>query len=102
MEFRNLKKNIKRHLKTQTHKEHVIQIERESMINKKRDYVRDNKAAAMRCARICHALYKKGRPFTDYPETVATIVAGGTFMGDTNHSTEFAANYLSSVATVTG
>ena len=54
----------------------------------------------MRCARICHALYKKGRPFSDYPETVAAIVAGGTFMGDTNHSTEFAANYLSSVATV--
>ena len=54
----------------------------------------------MRCARICHALYKKGRPFSDYPETVAAIVTGGTFICDTNHSTEFAANYLSSVATV--
>ena len=54
----------------------------------------------MQCARICHPLYKKGRPLSDYPETVAAIVAGATFMSDTNHSTEFGANYLSSVATV--
>lgn len=99
-EFRNLKKDIKRHLKTQTHKEHVLEIERESRFNKNRDDTRDNKAAALRCARICYGLYAKGRPFTDYPETVAAIVAGGTFMGETNHSKEFAASFLTSVATV--
>ena len=46
----------------------------------------------MRCARICYGLYQKGRP--DYPEIVATTVAGGTFMGDINHSTEFGGNTL--------
>ena len=54
----------------------------------------------MRCARICYGLYQKGKPFSDYPEIVATIVAGGTFMGDINHSTEFAATFLNSVAHV--
>ena len=37
------------------------------------------KDAAMRCARLCHYLLKKGRLFSDYPELVATIVKGDTF-----------------------
>ena len=78
----------------------MLEIERESRFNKNRDDTRDNKSAALRCARICYGLYAKGRPFTDYPETVAAIVAGGTFMGETNHSKEFAASFLTSVATV--
>ena len=45
----------------------------------------------MRCAGICHFLYRKGRPFTDYPEQVAMMVKGKIYMGDINHSKNFAA-----------
>ena len=54
----------------------------------------------MRCARLCYFLYKKGRPFTDYPELVATIVQGSTFMGDLNHSDKFPRAFLKSVASL--
>jgi hypothetical protein len=99
-EFQNVKKCVKTHLESHIHKNHVNKIEEEANVNKKRDNLKDNKAAAMRCARICYGLYQKGRPFSDYPELVATIVAGGTFMGETNHSKEFAASFLNSVADV--
>ena len=62
--------------------------------------MKDNNAAAMICARLCLYLFKKGRPFTDYPDLVATIVAGGTYTGETNYSTHFPSTYLSSVANV--
>ena len=59
-----------------------------------------NKEAALRCARICILLYKKGRPFTDYPDLVAISIQGGTFMGNINHSKAFATSFLTSVAFV--
>ena len=59
-----------------------------------------NKEAALRCARICLLLYKKGRPFTDYPDLVAISIQGGTFMGNINHSKAFATSFLSFVAFV--
>ena len=99
-DFRNVKIAIKKHLNGHMHNEHVSKIEQESRLNQNRDDVRDGKAAALRCARLCYELYRKGRPFTDYPETVAAVVAGGTFMGETNHSAEFAASFLTSVAAV--
>ena len=99
-EFRNIKISVKKHLNSHIHKEHVMKIEKKSRDLKGRDDLRNNKAAAMRCARICYGLYRKGRPFTDYPEIVATIVAGGTFMGEINHSKEFASTFLNSVANV--
>ena len=86
-DFRNVKIAVKKHLNSHLHKDHVLKIEQESKAIKNRDNVRNAKAAALRCARICYGLYQRGRPFSDYPETVATIVAGGTFMGEINHST---------------
>ena len=99
-DFRNVKIAIKKHLNGHIHNEHVTKVEQQSRLNQNRDNVRDSKAAALRCARLCYELYRKGRPFTDYPETVAAVVAGGTFMGETNHSAEFAASFLTSVAAV--
>ena len=54
----------------------------------------------MRCARVCYKVFKMGRPFTDYPELVALMVKSNVFMGDVNHSAEFPANFLTSVANV--
>ena len=75
------------------------------MENKNKDKINNHEAkvekeAAMRCARICYFLYKKGRPFSDYPDLVATIVQGSTFMGDINHSDKFPRAFLKSVASV--
>ena len=81
------------------HKKEVNQIEESIEATKiLRDGVRDGTAATMRCARICYHLFKKGRPFLDFPELVAPIVAGGTFMGETNHSKEFSWHFFNSVA----
>ena len=99
--FCNTKSKIKAHFNTQMHKDHVNKIE-DSVEDTKilRDGARDGKAATLRCARICFHLFKKGRPFSDYPELVAAIVAGGTFMGETNYSKEFPRHFLNSVAHV--
>jgi hypothetical protein len=77
---------LRKHLETQAHKSKVVIVENEENTLKKAHDARVEKEAAMRCARICYLLFKKGRPFTDYPDLVATIVQGGTFMGDVNHS----------------
>ena len=90
-----MKKSIKCHFESHTHKSNIVDIE-----NKGRYDINDNNAAAMICARLCLYLFKKGRPFTDYPDLVATIVAGGTYTGETNYSTHFPSTYLSSVANV--
>ena len=80
---------LKRHMDTQTHKSKLILVENQEHSAMKSHDARIEKEAAMRCARICYLLLKKGRPFTDYPDLVATIVQGGTFMGDVNHSKRF-------------
>ena len=40
------------------------------------------------------------RPFSDYPELVATIVAGNTFTGETKHSQRFPSHFVQNVARV--
>ena len=69
-------------------------------INLKKSDLPNNDDAAMRCARICHHLYSLGRPFTDYPELLALHVKAGTYCGETNHSRDFPAKYLVSVAAI--
>ena len=56
--------------------------------------------AAMRCARLSLELIKMGQPFTDYPELVTLFVKNVLYMGDINHSPDFPAKYLKSVASV--
>ena len=58
----------------------------------------NEKDACMRCARIFHFLYRKGRPFTDYPEQVAMMVKGKIYMGDINQSKNLAAEFLEHLA----
>ena len=96
--FRNLKKSVKRHIESQTHKQKILELKQTT--NTKGQEQKSEKEAGMRCARLCQVLYKKGRPFTDYPEMVALMVKNYVFMGDTNHSKEFPAKFISSVATV--
>ena len=98
--FRNLKKSVKKHLNTQIHKQEILQLKQANTTSKKGPEIRNNNEAAMRCARVCYKLFKMGRPFTDYPELVALMVKSNVFMGDVNHSKEFPANFLTSVANV--
>ena len=67
-DFCNIQNKIKDHFNTHTHKNHVMKIEESIRANQiQMDSARDGGAAAMRCARICFILFKKGRPFSDYP-----------------------------------
>ena len=101
VDFRSLKGHIKKHFNSHTHKAHVLEIENSERVYQiQRDGARDGRAAAMRCARLCFLLFKKGRPFSDYPDLVATIVAEKTFMGETNHSIQFPRHFVQSVAQV--
>ena len=43
-------------------------------------------------------MYNLGRPYSDYPELVALHVKAGTYCGETNHSKEFPAKFLKSLA----
>ena len=86
---------------TQIHKESINRLkdeERKKFIDKTSALICNEKDACMRCARICHFLYRKGRPFTDYPEQVAMMVKGKIYMGDINHSEHFAAEFLERLA----
>ena len=98
--FLNLKKKVTTHIATQIHKNNIQNLKQQNFTNKKDPASRNNSDAGMRCARICYELFKMGRPYTDYPEMVALFVKGGVFMGDTNHSTEYPAHFLKSVADV--
>ena len=97
-DFRNLKIALRRHLSRNIHKNKLIEQMKEAEEFLKSDS--KNKEAALRCARICLMLYKKGRPFSDYSDLVAINIQGGTFMGNINHSKRFASAFLSSVALV--
>ena len=94
----NLKKKMKIHLESKLHNSKVNELENKD--DTKNHDSKVEKEAAMRCARLCYFLYKKGRPFSDYPELVATIVQGSTFMGDINHSIQFPRAFLKSVSSI--
>ena len=97
VEFRNLKKRVHTHINSQTHQQKILDLKQTT----KKDPERKNeKEAGLRCARLALELFKKGRPFTDYPEMVALMVKSDVFMGNINHSAEFPAHFISSVAYV--
>ena len=78
----------------------VLNLKQQKPSSKKDQEVRNNSEAAMRNDRICYELFRRGRPFTDYPNMVILFVKSNIFMGDTNHSAEFPAKFISSVAEV--
>ena len=96
-EFRNLKKRVHTHINSQTHQQKILDLKETT----KKDPERKNeKEGELRCARLALEIFKKGRPFTDYPEMVALMVKNDVFMGDINHSAEFPTHFISSVAIV--
>ena len=96
----NLKQHVRKHIHSQSHKNEIENINQRNISSKKGPENRNNKEAALRCARICYKLFKLGRPYTDYPEMVAVFVKNSVFMGDTNHSKIFPPHFLKSVANV--
>ena len=90
-DFRNLKIALRRHISRNCHQNKLNEQMKEADEFFKSDS--KNKEAALRCARICLMLYKKGRPFSDYSDLVAINIQGGTFMGNINHSKRFASAF---------
>lgn len=96
--FRNLKKNIKRHLERKVHKDNVITEEQKQQ--KDAAYARKNIVIGMAVGRTCYHLYSKGRPFADFEELFYLQELNGVGIGNINHGQDFARNFLPFVAEV--
>lgn len=94
--FRNLKRSIKRHLVTQTHREAL----NDASVKTEYDAKLENRERliGMRLARMAYHLLKKGRPDTDFPEQVLLHNLNGVDVGNVNHSKNFVAKFLPYVA----
>ena len=94
--FWNLKKSIRRHLMTSTHKDALndatVKTEDASKIDTR------EKMVGMRLARIAYNLLKKGRPDTDFPDELLLQHLNGIDVGHINHTENFVRNFLPHIA----
>ena len=96
--FRNLKKNIKRHLQRQVHVDNVKM--RDEKEQKYAAYAAKNIVVGMAIGRTCYHLYSKGRPFADFESSLFLQELNGINIGNINHGQDFARNFLPHVADV--
>ena len=96
--FRNLKKNIKRHLQRQVHVDNVKM--RDEKEQKDAAYAAKNIVVGMAIGRTCYHLYSKGRPFADFESSLFLQGLNGINIGNINHGKDFARNFLPHVADV--
>ena len=95
-EFCNLKKSMKRHIRTsKTHSDAVkMEVEKEEDARK---LLSKNQRAGMNLGNICMKNYKLGRPYTDYEADVLLLEKSGAIVGELNHSRKFPAAFRSCV-----
>ena len=90
-EFINLKKNLKRHLSTKSHRERILEErdkkEREDKLNNK------NIEAGMNLGRLAMKCFLLGRPYTDFETNVLLLKRAWGNVGELNHSRMFPANF---------
>lgn len=96
--FRNLKRHLKDHLSSTSHKKSLELIEETA--KEKLKYANREIEVGMRIGRIAYKLYYKGRPYTDFEEEIALNIQNGCDMGDINHSIAFAKKFLPYVSNV--
>ena len=90
--FRNLKRSLKRHIITQTHKDSLSDISVKTASDLKVE--KREKDIGMRLARMAYHLFKRGRPDTDFPEHVVLHHLNGVDVGNINHSDKFVSKFL--------
>ena len=94
--FRNVKRGLKRHIT-----ESLMHLKAKNNYNK--DLMEQEKIASrneevgMRVGRTCMNLYLKGRPYTDFEDSILLQNLNGLFMGDLNHSRKFPAAFRTCV-----
>ena len=94
--FRNLKKSIKRHFSTTGHTLAIKSAE--AMFEENQKFVSKTQDAGMRCGRWLYHIFSKGRPYSDYPDLIATDVMNGAYCGNINHSEKFPPAVLPHIA----
>ena len=82
--FRNLKKSIKRHFSTAGPTLAIRSAE--AMFEDNQRFVSKTQDAGMRCGRWLYHIFSKDRPYSDYPDLIATDVMNGAYVGNINHS----------------
>ena len=90
--FYNLKRSLKRHIVTQTHKDALNDISATTAFELKVE--KREKNIGMRLARIAYNILKKGRPDTDFPEHVLLQHINGVDVGNVNHCKNFVLHFL--------
>ena len=95
--FRNLKKALVFHLKSDNHKKNINENLKklEAKETSHAEYV-----SGMALGRMCYNSYKKGRPMTDYESNVLLHDLNGAEIGNINHSNNFPRRLLPFVAEV--
>ena len=94
--FRNLKKNLLHHLKTFKHQSKSK--EDEALAAKWAKHERRNKAVGVTLGRLVYFGIYKGRPDEDFTSLVYLSAAGGSDVGDINHSYNFVTKFLPHLA----
>ena len=94
--FRNLKKHMLSHLESKTHQSKSKENEEEAA--KWAKHVRRNSAVGVTVARLAYFGIYKGRPDEDFTNLVYLSAAGGSDVGDINHSKKFVTGFLPHLA----
>ena len=94
--FRNLKKNIKRHLSKEIH---INSVKEWNQLQKTHDK-RETRvhSIGMRIARLCYAGYRTGSTKRNFEQEILRSVLNGVDLGDINHSKEFYSEFMPYVA----
>ena len=92
VKFKNLKKNLKRHIEVSNEHTKNLQSGIEKIRNSKRRKTK-NGEAGMNLGRLCYKLFLKGRPYIDYEDNVLLKQANAN-VGELNHSMKFPPAFL--------
>ena len=95
-EFRNTKKQLLQHNESNTHRAQVKEDEVKATLWNKEE--KRNKVVGLNLGRIVYHLVSKGRPDSDYTCLVYLSAAGGSDVGDINHSFHFVTKLLPHLA----
>ena len=99
-QFFNLKKNLKRHLGTNSHLSKVKEMKEKAEEEKR--VLSLNTRVGLNLARACYKILKKGRPYSDYEDEVYLLKIAGALVGNKDHSRKFVpglAGHISKVIT---
>ena len=95
--FINLKKSVRRHLSTQTHKSNLIKADDDSIRARKLQKL--NQTVGLTVGKQAYRTLKYGRPFTDFEIDMLLLSDAKANVGNLNHSEKFPASMRPAFAT---